>query len=301
MKPKRRNVDMATRHKLEGLFFISPCILGTLIFFIYPLVMSIILSFGTVENIVGFKVALTGLQNYSWAFLSDATFVPTFLQVIQDTLTKAPLIIVFSILIAVMINRNIRARGFFRTVFFIPFLLGTGAVMDQILIMGVDMRVLSITDGTLIPYQVLNYFGGDFVTMITAFFSTLVQVLWSTGVQILLFLSGLQSISPALYESADIDGATEWEKFWKITIPMIAPIMLLTIVYTIVDSFTNIRNPMLTYIQTRAFTDIMFEEAAAMAWVYFGFIMIILLLTFVILRSYIESGNTESTRKVKNK
>ena len=299
-KKKRVGLSMNNRHKLEGLFFVSPFIIGTALFFIYPIYMSIRLSFGRVVDIVGFDLEMVGIENYVHVLLVDTLFVPTFLETIQTTVTRVPLVVVFAILIAIMINRDIKARGFFRTVFFIPFLLGTGVVMDQILIQGVDEQVLSIADG-LIPYNLLFYLGSDVADMITSFFSMLVQVLWSTGVPILLFLSGLQSISDALYESADIDGATEWEKFWKITMPMVAPTMLLVIVYAIVDSFTHARNPMLELIQGRAFTDIMFERAAAMGWIYFAFILLVLVLVFVVLRAYIESGSAEYNHKRKVK
>ena len=291
---------MANRHKLEGLFFVSPFIIGTALFFLYPIYQSIRLSFGYVVDIVGFNVRWVGIENYVHVLLMDTEFMPIFLEVVQTTLIRVPLVVIFAILIAIMINQNIKARGFFRTVFFIPFLLGTGVVMDQILIQGVDEQVLSIADG-LIPYNLLFYLGSDVAEMIMEFFSMLVQVLWSTGVPILLFLSGLQSISDALYESADIDGATAWEKFWKITIPMISPTMLLVIVYSIVDSFTHARNPMLELIQERAFYNIWFHRAAAMGWVYFTFILLLLILVFVVLRAYIESGSSEYNHKRKVK
>jgi len=302
-KPKKRRrlgLSMANRHKLEGLFFVSPFIIGTALFFMYPIFRSIQLSFSRIQDIVGFQVEWVGRINYVDALFMDTEFMPTFLEVVQTTLTRVPLIVIFAVLIAIMINQDIKARGFFRTVFFIPFLLGTGVVMDQLLIQGVDEQVLSVADG-LIPYNLLFYLGSDVADMITEFFSMLVQVLWATGVPILLFLSGLQSISDALYESADIDGATAWEKFWKITIPMIAPTMLLVIVFALVDGFTHARNPMLELIQTRAFTDIMFERAAAMGWIYFAFILLLLMVVFVGLRAYIESGSSEYNHKRKVK
>jgi len=298
-KVKKSFLSMSTRHKLEGLFFVSPFIMGTALFFLYPIFISLRLSTGSITDIVGLQMDFVGIENYVHVLLVDIEFIPVFLETIGTTLTRVPLVVVLAIIIAVMINRNIKARGFFRTVFFIPFLLGTGVVMDQLLIQEVDMQVLSI-DGGLIPYNLLFYLGSDIAELITEFFGMLVQVLWSTGVPILLFLSGLQSISDALYESADIDGATEWEKFWKITIPMIAPTMLLVIVYSIVDSFTNARNPMLELIQERAFSEfVMFERAAAMGWVYFSFILAFLLVTFIVLKAYIESGSAEYNHKKK--
>ena len=118
----------------------------------------------------------------------------------------------------------------------------------------------------------------------------------------MLFLSGLQSISPALYEAAKIDGATQWEIFWKVTIPMISPILLLNIVYTIVDTFTNIRNPLLSYIESYGFKEAQFEYGAALGWIYFLFIGLVVMATFAIMKGYMHTNEVEEVRKsVKDK
>lgn len=292
---------MTTRHKLEGLFFVTPFIIGLMIFFLFPFFMSIKLSFGKVKNIVGFDVVWSGFGNYIKAFLMDVNFLPTFWKVVRNTLIQAPLIIVFALLIAILINKDIKGKGFFRTIFFIPFLLGTGEVMRQLLSQGVDKQVLSLVNGNLIPKDILMYFGPQVVKMVEDVFGLLVTVLWSCGVQILLFLSGLQGISPALYESAKVDGATQWEVFWKITLPMISPILLLNIIYTLVDSFTNIKNPILSYIQEYAFKKVDFEYAAAMGWIYFSFIIIVVGVVFLVMKNYIHTSEMEGGKKRGNK
>lgn len=300
MKQKFK-ITMTTRHKLEGLFFVTPFIIGLMIFFLFPFFMSIKLSFGKVKNIVGFDVVWSGFGNYIKAFLMDVNFLPTFWKVVRNTLIQAPLIIVFALLIAILINKDIKGKGFFRTIFFIPFLLGTGEVMRQLLSQGVDKQVLSLVNGNLIPKDILMYFGPQVVKMVEDVFGLLVTVLWSCGVQILLFLSGLQGISPALYESAKVDGATQWEVFWKITLPMISPILLLNIIYTLVDSFTNIKNPILSYIQEYAFKKVDFEYAAAMGWIYFSFIIIVVGVVFLVMKNYIHTSEMEGGKKRGNK
>lgn len=196
-----------------------------------------------------------------------------------------------------LINKTIKFRGFFRTVFFMPFLLGTGEVMRQLLGQGIDKQVLSITDGTLIPREMITYLGANAGTTIDGFFGVIVTVLWSSCVQILLFLSGLQSIPASLYESSKVDGATEWEMFWKITLPMILPIMMLNIIYTIVDSFINISNTLLEYIQWIAFAWMNFGYAAAMGWVYFMFIIVLVLIIMGILGRYIQEIHIKGVAK----
>lgn len=296
-KSRKIKLTKATRDKLKGLVFVSPFIIGLMIFFAYPIYISLKLSFGKVDNIVGFKISWVGIENYVRAFMLDTDFIPMFLSVVKDTLIEFPLTIVLSLIIAIILNKNIKGRALFRVAFFIPFLLGTGEVMRQLLYQGVDKQVLSITDGSIIPYNILNYFGDTIVTAVQNVFGTIVSVLWGSGVQILLFLAGLQSISPALYEAAKIDGATEWETFWKITVPMISPMLLLNLIYTIVDSFTNIRNPLLEYIQSYGFTKAEFHYAAALGWIYFAFIGLVVSIVFGIMKGYMHTNEVEEVKK----
>lgn len=302
LNKKKFKMSKSKKDRLKGLIFVSPFIVGLFLFFLYPIYMSIRLSFGKLDNIIGFQVSWAGIDNYVRAFLTDTEFVPMFLTVIKDTLVQVPLIIIFSLIISILINQNIKGRAFFRIAFFIPFLLGNGEVMRQLINQGVDKQVLSIMDGDIIPYEILNYFGHTVVNAVQVVLGTIVSTLWASGVQILLFLSGLQSISPALYEAAKIDGATQWEIFWKVTIPMISPILLLNIVYTIVDTFTNIRNPLLSYIESYGFKEAQFEYGAALGWIYFLFIGLVVMATFAIMKGYMHTNEVEEVRKsVKDK
>lgn len=294
---KRKHLSMRTKDQLKGLVFVSPFIIGVVAFFIYPVFLSLRLSFGKIDNIVGLKISWAGIVNYTRAFLIDVNFIPIFLQVIKDTLIKFPLTIVLSLIIAILINRDIKGRGLFRVIFFIPFLLGTGEVMRQLLNQGVDTEVLSIMDGKIIPYNILSYFGGTVVNTVQGVLSIIVVVLWGCGVQILLFLAGLQSISSALYEAAKIDGATEWEVFWKVTVPMISPMLLLNLIYTIVDSFTNVTNPMLEYIQSYGFKNAQFEYGAAMGWIYFAFVGVVVVVVFGLMKNYMHTNEVEEVKK----
>ena len=295
-KPKKR-LSRATKEKLKGLVFVSPFIIGLAVFFIFPIYISLKLSFGKLNNIIGFKIGWNGLENYVRAFVIDTEFLPMFLGVVRDTLLQFPLTIVLSLIIAIIINKNIKGRAIFRIAFFIPFLLGSGEVMKQLLNQGVDKAVLSILDGKIIPYNILNYFGGPIVSSVQNVFGMIVSVLWSSGVQILLFLAGLQSISPALNEAAEIDGATEWEIFWKITVPMISPMLLLNLIYTIVDSFTNPRNPLLAYMDKFGFSKAEFHYAAAMGWIYFAFIGLVIAIVFALMKGYMHTNEVEEVKK----
>lgn len=298
---KRSKMSLHTRNSLKGLVFVAPYIVGILVFFLYPIYLSLRLSIGKEVSIVGMKVSGFTIEHYIRAFIVDVDFLPTFLEAVKQTLTQFPLIIVLSLIIAILLNRDIKFRGFFRVIFFIPFLLGTGNVMQQLLNQGVDRAVLNIMDGRLIPYNVLSYFGDTIMEVVQTVLGLLVTVLWNGGVQILLFLSGLQSISPSLYEAAKIDGATEWEIFWKVTIPMISPMLLLNIVYTLVNSFTNISNPLLEYIQTYGFTNAQFSYGAALGWIYFAFIGVVVAIVFAVMQKYMHTSEVEEVKKRERK
>lgn len=132
---------------------------------------------------------------------------------------------------------------------------------------------MRVARGILFPQDAVFYLGPRVFGIINGFLNRITIVLWRLGVQVLLYLSGLQGISPFLYESAKVDGATEWEMFWKITLPMMSPVILLNIVYTMIDSFVDINNPILAYFNEQAFEQLNFDYAAALTWIYAIFIL----------------------------
>ena len=228
-----------------------------------------------------------GFENYMKAFVYDVTFIPMFLEVVRNMFVNTPLIVIFSLFIAILINKNIRFRWLFRVVFFFPVLLGTGYVMQELLGYQVDQQTMEVARGILLPQEMLQYFGPRISQIVQLFLDRLTIILWKSGVQILLFLAGLQGISSSLYEAARCDSATEWEMFWKITLPMISPVILLNIIYTIIDSFTDAENPIIDFIYNTAFVVTQFEYAAAIGWIYFIFIFIILGIVFALMKRYI--------------
>lgn len=298
---QRKKMSLHTKNSLKGLVFVSPFIIGMLIFFVHPLLLSVRLAFGSKVAVVGFRISGFTLDNFTRAISVDVEFLPIFWESVRNTLIQFPLIIVLSLIIAVLMNRDIKFRGLFRVIFFIPFLLGTGNVMQQLLNQGVDRAVLNIMDGKLIPYNVLSYFGDTIVDVVQTVLGVLVTVLWGSGVQILLFLSGLQSISSSLYEAARIDGATEWEIFWKVTVPMIAPMILLNMVYTVVDSLANITNPLLEYLKQKGYTEGQFAYGAAMGWLYFIFIGLLVAIIFAVMKGFIHTSEVEEVKKREHK
>ena len=283
---RNRKLDVSRRMTREGYIFILPWLIGLLIWGIYPFFSSIRLSVSELTDIVGYKMKFVGLGNYAKAFIWDIKFLPLLLNSIRDTLINTPVVIISSLFFAILLNRKMRLRGLFRAVFFLPVLIGTGYIMGELLGMRVDAKTMEIsTDvvrGIRIPDEFSIYLGRGLMDILEQFFNQFTIILWKTGVQILLFLGALQSVPQSLYESAHCDGASQWEMFWKITLPMISPMILLVAVYTIIDSFTDSINPVLNYIRTMRGVELSY--GTALAWIYFVFIFVFVLIVFFVLK-----------------
>ena len=282
---KKKVLKLTTRKSLVGASFILPWIIGFFWFFFVPLVQSLMLSVGENIDVLSFKIKFIGMDNYSRAFFSDANFVPMFIGIVKETLTNVPLITVFSFYIAILLNRKIKGRAIFRAIYFLPVILGTGFIMRQLLSQNIEQSSIEAAKAFLLPDEIVRYLGADITTAIVTFLSKLTFILWRSGVQILIFLSGLQSINSTLYEAAKVDSATEWESLWFITIPMMMPTILLNIVYTMVDGFTDATNPIIEYIGNMAFSwanD--YSYASAMGWIYLIFTLILIAVVFIPMR-----------------
>ncbi len=277
-----KKLSIEKKKMIEGLILVLPFIIGILLFFVYPLFTTLRLSFGKMNQISGFHIEWAGFDNYVQIITIDHNFIPMFIKVIQNVFTQVPLVIVFSLIMAILVNKNIKGRGFFRAAFFMPFLLGSGIVFEQIVAMGAIKQFLTV-ESIGVSQETIASLGPQAVTLVNTFFSVITTVLWNTGVQTLLFLSALQGISSSLYESAKVDGANSWETFWKITLPMVKPIMLVNIVYTLCNSFTDKSNPIIAYTQQRAFKDLKFTESAAIGVLYLLFVLVLIIIVFLIL------------------
>ncbi|MGN0971099.1 MAG: carbohydrate ABC transporter permease [Aristaeellaceae bacterium] len=269
VRKPRRGLSMTQRRSLEVLIFLTPWLIGLCLFFLWPILVSVRLSFSDIVKFKGFVMKWVGWSNFEHIFFYDINFVPMFVQTVRDTLLNTPICIIFSLVIAILLNRPMVGRGFFRAAFFIPVLLGSGYVMRQMLGMGADG--MTLTTGIVVPELIRNLMGHQLTEFLQTVLDRITVVLWKSGVQIVLFLAGLQGISTTLYEAARVDGATEWEMFWKITLPLISPVILMNLVYTIVAFFTDSTNPLVNYIFEQSFTRMEFGYSAAMGWTYFTF------------------------------
>lgn len=288
---KKQQGGLQKRKALVGYAFIAPWLIGFGIFCLFPVVYSLMFSFSEIQDPTTFSFKMVGLQNYMDAFLVDTEFLPNFLQSVGDTLINMVLILFFSFFIAIIINRKIRFRSFFRVVFFLPVILGTGFILDQILGENLQEQSINVVRDLLFSEEVVRAVPAEFLEMVQELLNRITVVLWNSGVQILLFLTGLQGISSSIYEAARVDAAGEWEQFWLITLPLMSPMILLTIVYTLVAGFTNSSNVVLEYILEIAFEKNQLELSSAMGWIYFLFIILFVSLTFLFMRKPIDRAS----------
>lgn len=278
------------RKNRAGYVFLSPWLFATVFLLIYPVVFSFLMSFGNIKSLTSYNMTFAGFENYKEAFVVDDSFLPMLLSTISTMLIDTPMILIFSLITAVILNRSFKLRSFFRLVFFLPVLLGTGYIMSQLLGQNVQSGSMEIARGMLLPANVQQYLGSTLTRYITDFFNRITLIMWNSGVQIVLFLSGLQGISPSLYEASRIDGASEWEIFWKITLPMTTPILLLNAVYTVI-SFAFEDNDLLNYIVSQGFEKNKFEYSSAMSWIYFSVVLILLGVIFAVISPFIKKMN----------
>ncbi|MEG1887877.1 MAG: sugar ABC transporter permease [Oscillospiraceae bacterium] len=287
---KNREKISKRRETLEAYTFVGPYVIGIVLFFLFPICFSLAISFCDFKVVAaGNTFDWVGLTNYINIFVEDAAYSDAFIKSISTTIINTILIVVFSLVIAVVLNKKMVGQGFFRTVFFLPFLLGTGYVMNQLLGVGTVDQAMSMARSIVLPDEIKAYLGADLSALLMGFLGKITWIFWRSGVQVILFLAGLQGINKSLYESARIDSATEWEIFWKITIPMVSPTTLLIIVYSIIDSFTDPTNPLGEMFMHKAFQKTEYSISAAMSWVYFLFIMAMVGIVFVVMKRFIHS------------
>lgn len=278
---KKPALSMHGRKALTGLLFVLPWIIGFLLFAAYPIVLSIRLSLNEVaiSSTEGMQFAWRGSDYYYEALRVDTTFLTALGNNVMFICCATPIILVFALIIAILLNKEFPGRTFFRVLFFFPVIIMSGSVIQELLgSYTIDFATMSDT-----VYNFLSALPEILQKPIFFALENLVLILWFSGVQILLFLASLQKVSPQVYEAADIDGAGAWEKFWKITLPHVKPMILLNAVYTVMEIANYSGNEVIHKISAHMFeVNRPFSFSAAMSWIYFlvvcGILIVIVLL-----------------------
>ena len=282
-QPKGKMASLSRKQTRAGYLFVLPVAVGMLLVLVPMLIQTI--WFCNVEvNTNGYTTSFLGLYQYKQLLTTNAWYLQTAVTSLGQIVLDFFSILVFSFFIGVLLNQNFHGRTAARVIFFLPVILSSGIIttleaQDTVMsavsagaaldIGSSGSAIMSVEE--LLYSSVMNYQVADvIISMINGLYTIIV----SSGVQILLFLAGLQVIPGSLYEAASIDGGTKWEMFWKITIPMMTPVILINIVYTIVDQFNDINNAMMTYFEFTMMQMTRFDYAAAMSLIYMAFVLL---------------------------
>ncbi|WP_160034592.1 carbohydrate ABC transporter permease [Paenibacillus sp. An7] len=287
-----KKLSLEQKNRYYGLYFILPWFAGFLFLFMIPLLSSFRYSLSNLQvTDEGFSLDFIGLSNYREALLSHESYVRVLTESVMNIAINTPLVIIFSLFFAVLLNQKFRGRVIARAIFFLPVILASGiiaSIENGDLMQSVVRSANDTTGGSLsfmknLELTIMLVESGINVTLVeylTGAVSRIYEIVSQSGVQILIFLAGLQSISPSLYEAAKIEGSTGYEAFWKITFPMISPLILTNLVYTIINSFISDDTSRL--VVDTAFKNFDFGLSAAMAWMYFAVIALVLWVTTLI-------------------
>lgn len=280
---KQSNLTLKTKEKIMGIMFMLPWILGLLVFSLYPLFYSIWLSLSNVEfSSAGISTDFVGIKWYKELFTEDPNFVTNMIDTVKSIVFSAPMIIVASIILALLLNKALPGRAIFRALYFFPVIIISGPVMSKLIN---NQATAIIHPDQYSIYTVIANMPDIVSVPLTYIFDNIVIILWYSGVQMLIILTGLQKIGDSIYEAASIDGAGSWEKFWKITLPYLRPMILVSAAYTVVDLASMPTTPIHTYVEKNV-TNILkpYSYSSAISWIYALAILAILGIVFFILR-----------------
>lgn len=300
---RKRSVGFAGRRRLAGVVFTLPSILGLALVFIPAMCLSFRLSVSHIRFLgsAGYELPFCGAEHYAYAFTVDPQFRRVLLRSLGNLWLQVLIISIFSLFMAVLINQKFRGRTVARAILFLPVILATGLIsrVDAVDTMSSVMGVGSMDTGALGGFDFMQLEdvlrGMDFmpqmVDVLISAVNGLYDVVLNSGVQILIFLAGLQSISPSLYEAGYVDGITAWQAFWKITLPLISPLLLVNVVYAVIASFTDPKNEVMEFIQKQMSQVTQYSYSAALSWIYFGVVFLTVLLVMGLSRRLVFYQN----------
>ena len=293
-KQKNKLAGLQKRKAISGYLFISPFIIGFLVFLVKPLFESLYMSFCNVDLSAGkITKTLTGLENFKFAFRVDPEYTRLLVEELSRMMVYSLAIIVFSFFVALILNQKFKGRALVRAIFFLPVILSSGVIIglesNNQLMASLAQTIEQTTEGVSVTAALEDILrtagvGVRAYEQVFEVIDNIYDVALASGIQIIIFLSGLQTISSSMYEAADIEGCTKWESLWKITFPMISSLFLVNWIYTVVDFCMRSDNQVIEKIQKVMIDQQQYGNASAMSWIYF-----VLVLAFVGITSYFIS------------
>ena len=247
-KPRSYKLGLMTRRSLSGWLFVLPFLIGLIFFVLSPLYTALVLSFNSqsFNDVTGITSLVPlgrhGFEAYFNALQSQGDFITHLLESLSEMIIMVPTTLIFSFLMANVLNQNFFGRTFFRAVLFMPVITSAGVAASMLAgETGVDSGQMSSVGSQAMNLagSIQDSIGGTFGNFIGTAFDKLTVIINGAGVPTLIFLAGLQTISPSIFESSKVEGATGWENFWKITFPMISPMILVNTVYILIETFAE--------------------------------------------------------------
>jgi len=294
-----KKLPIARRRARAGWCFIGIWVAGFALFFLWPLIQTMLYSLHDLKLASAGGLDWRALEggafaNYSRAFLVDPDFLPKLTGSLGTTLTKTVTIVPFSLFIAIVLNQKFRGRLWMRAMFFLPVVITSGVIISVVRSSVNDVAQAGeagtnlFNASMMISYLYQIGLPPSVVDTLGNIINNSVDVVWYSGVQVLLFLSGLLSIPESYREVANVEGATGWEYFWKIILPVISPYMLVNAVYTIIDSFSDFNNEVMRFVVDQTYVKGAFSYGAALAWLYFAAVLLLIGVVAWLLNRYIK-------------
>ncbi len=287
---RKRRMTLSQKDSVAGFLFILLWLIGAVYFFIKPFITVVMYSFHDVPS-SGYisESKFVGFDVFTRVFTTDTTFIRSFFESIAGIFTTAIFVIFFSIFVALILKSEFRGRTLVRAIFFLPVIIATGPIMDIINSETLAQSLMSGESGSIM-FQVTSIeelllqigLSQELTTTFSSMVSEIFNLSWKAGIQILLFMAALQNVPNHLYEAADVEGASGWEKFWLITFPMITPILLLNTIYTVIDGFTDYSNNIIQMIVSQT-QNLNLSYASALGTSYFTVVFVIIIGIYLIL------------------
>ena len=290
---KKKVISWEKKRNRMGYLFILPFMIGSVFFLLIPLITSLIYSLSELTvNTTGYELEFVGVDNFKQLILVDPTYRKVLVESLME-LINVPITVLFSFFIASILNQKFRGRGLVRGIFFLPVILASGVYiqlekMDQLVSQyaegGGEAYYFS---GAFVNFLMMLNLNQDLILFLMESVNRIGTIVAMSAIPIVIFLAGFQSISPSIYEAAYMEGGTKWEVFWKISFPMISPLILVCVIYSVVDNFTRSSSGMINLVHRTIFTDFKFGLGSAMVWIFIIGVLGIIGLIYAVINKYV--------------